>query len=49
MRVITSDFGLRIDTFEQLAGRFVIRVLRNEFAMNGKVKDFTLGLFDCGL
>ena len=49
MPVITSDFCLWIDAFEQFRGRFVIRVLRYKFAMNGKVKNLTLGLLNGGL
>ena len=48
MPVITSDFCFRIDSFEQLRCRLVIRVLRNELAVNCQVKDFAFGLLnDC--
>ncbi len=49
MPVITSDFCFRIDAFQQFNSRLVIRVLRYKFAMNGKVEDCALGLFDCSL
>ena len=38
--VITSDFSLWVDAFEQFAGRFVIRVLWDKFAVNSEIKDF---------
>ena len=45
MSVITRcEVG--IYALQQFNGRFVIRVLRHEFAVNGEVKDFTLNLLD---
>ena len=49
MGVITSDYCLWIDAFEQFAGRLVVRVLRYKFAVNGEVEDFTLCLFNTSL
>ena len=40
MPVITSDFGLRIDAFEQFTGWLVRWVLGYEFAVNSKVENF---------
>ena len=42
MPVIRYDFGLRIDAFEQFSGRFVIRILVDELAMDGEVKNLRL-------
>ena len=35
-----------IYALQQLNGWLVIRVLRNEFPLNGEVKDFAFGLLD---
>ena len=40
MRVITSDFCLGVDAFEQFTGWLVRWILGDKFAMNGEVKDF---------
>ena len=45
MGVITSDFSLGVDAFEQFSGRLVIRVLGDKFAMNGEVENFAFCLF----
>ena len=49
MPVIRSNLSLGIDALEQFACRLVCRVLRDEFAVNGEVEDFGLGLliFSC--
>ena len=46
MPVISYDFSLWIDAFEQFAGRLIIRVLRYKFAMNGVVEDFVFRLLN---
>ena len=38
MPVISYDFSLRINTFQEFASRLVIRILWYELAMNSKVK-----------
>ena len=35
-----------IYTFQEFNGWFIIRILRYEFSMNGKVKNFVFGLLD---
>ena len=34
-----QGFFFRLDLFQQLASRLIVRVLRNEFTPDGKVKD----------
>gem|GEM_PF-3501526 len=48
MPVITRCI-VEIYALEQFDGRLIIRVLGYEFSVNGKVKNFALGLLDCGL